>query len=115
VPARPARVAPPCDAARIRGRLALDPAAIARWTSLSLGERKRWQIGAALVETPNVLLLDEPTNHLDTRARELLVAALARFRGIGVVVSHDRALLDALTEMTLRLSQSAGTSARSTG
>jgi ATPase subunit of ABC transporter with duplicated ATPase domains len=95
------------DAARIRGRLALDPAALARWPSLSPGERKRWQIGAALAEAPDVLLLDEPTNHLDAPAREMLVAALSRFRGVGVVVSHDRALLEALTATTLRLSMGA--------
>jgi ATPase subunit of ABC transporter with duplicated ATPase domains len=90
-------------AARLRGRLALDPAAIARWPSLSPGERKRWQIGAALAEEPEVLLLDEPTNHLDASARDLLVSALARFRGVGVVVSHDRELLDALTTSTVRV------------
>src|SRR5262249_46395819 len=90
-------------AARMRGRLALDPAAIARWPSLSPGERKRWQIGAALAEEPDILLLDEPTNHLDAAARDLLVSALARFRGVGVVVSHDRALLDALTTSTVRV------------
>ncbi|APR86504.1 ATPase components of ABC transporters with duplicated ATPase [Minicystis rosea] len=90
-------------AARLRGRLALDPGDLARWPSLSPGERKRWQIGAALAAEPDVLLLDEPTNHLDAGGRDLLVAALARFRGIGVVVSHDRDLLDALTTSTLRV------------
>jgi ATPase subunit of ABC transporter with duplicated ATPase domains len=88
---------------RWQARLALDPAAVDRWTTLSPGERKRWQIGAALAAAPDVLLLDEPTNHVDGEARDVLVAALARFRGTGVVVSHDRALLDALTERTLRV------------
>jgi len=88
---------------RLRGRLALDPGAIPRWPSLSPGERKRWQIGAALAAEPDLLLLDEPTNHLDAEARDLLVAALARFQGIGVVVSHDRALLEALTARTIRV------------
>lgn len=50
-----------------------------------------------------MLLLDEPTNHLDAQGRRLLVGALRRFRGIGVVVSHDRALLDELPETTLRV------------
>jgi ATPase subunit of ABC transporter with duplicated ATPase domains len=90
-------------AGRLRGRLALDPGALDRWPSLSPGERKRWQIGAALWAEPELLLLDEPTNHLDAEARDLLVGALARFRGIGLVVSHDRALLDALTTRTLRV------------
>jgi ATPase subunit of ABC transporter with duplicated ATPase domains len=88
---------------RLRGRLRLDPEQLSRWPSLSPGERKRWQIAAALHAEPHLLLLDEPTNHLDTTARDLLTAALAEFRGIGVLVSHDRQLLDTLTTATLRL------------
>ena len=88
---------------RLRDELQLDPEAIARWESLSPGERKRWQIAAALASAPDVLLLDEPTNHLDVDARERLVAALRRFRGVGVVVSHDRTLLEELTTNTLWL------------
>ena len=61
---------------------------------LSPGERKRWQIGGALAREPDVLFLDEPTNHLDASARELLLDALRRYRGVGVVVAHDRAFLD---------------------
>jgi len=90
-------------ACELRGRLALDPAELARWATLSPGERKRWQIGAALAAEPEVLLLDEPTNHLDVEGRTLLLGALRRFRGVGVVVSHDRALLDELTAATLRV------------
>ena len=91
------------QACRIRGRLELDPPALERWPTLSPGERKRWQIGAALAAEPDTLLLDEPTNHLDAGARRLLVGALRRFAGIGLVVSHDRALLAELTASTLRL------------
>jgi ATPase subunit of ABC transporter with duplicated ATPase domains len=91
------------EAARLRSALSLDPDELERWASLSPGERKRWQIGAALHADPDVLLLDEPTNHLDAEARSLLLGALARFRGIGLVVSHDRTLLDSLTTRTLRL------------
>ena len=69
---------------------------LARWPTLSPGERKRWQVGAALAARPDVLILDEPTNHLDAEARAVLVAVLERFSGIGVLVSHDRELLDAL-------------------
>jgi ATPase subunit of ABC transporter with duplicated ATPase domains len=70
---------------------------------MSPGERKRWQIAAALAREPDVLLLDEPSNHLDARAREWLVHALSRFAGVGVVVSHDRELLDRLTSSTIEL------------
>jgi ATPase subunit of ABC transporter with duplicated ATPase domains len=90
-------------ASRIKGQLELDPGALDRWPTLSPGERKRWQIGAALAAEPDVLLLDEPSNHLDAPARRLLIDALRRFAGIGLVVSHDRALLDELTESTLRI------------
>src|SRR5688500_8713725 len=83
-------------AARWRQRLALDPDALDRWATLSPGERKRWQIAAALALEPDVLALDEPTNHLDTAARGLVIGALRRHRGIGVLVSHDRVLLDEL-------------------
>jgi ATPase subunit of ABC transporter with duplicated ATPase domains len=86
---------------RLRATLRL--VELTRWHSASAGERKRWQIGAALWTEPDVLLLDEPTNHLDQEARSWLIAALRLHRGIGVIVSHDRALLDQVTEQTLRL------------
>lgn len=91
------------ESARLRDELGLDPEALLRWASLSPGERKRWQIGGALAGRPDVLLLDEPTNHLDAEARARLLLALRRFSGVGVVVSHDRALLEELTERTLWL------------
>ncbi|HMJ11231.1 MAG TPA: ATP-binding cassette domain-containing protein [Polyangiaceae bacterium] len=87
------------NARRLRGVLRL--AELDRWDTLSSGERKRWQIAAALASEPEVLLLDEPTNHLDSLAREWLVRALSEFSGIGLVVSHDRALLNQLTSKTL--------------
>jgi ATPase subunit of ABC transporter with duplicated ATPase domains len=89
-------------ARRLRGELALEADALGRWPSLSPGERKRWQVGAALFGEPDLLALDEPTNHLDASARARLLGALSGYRGIGVLVSHDRELLDALTTSTLR-------------
>jgi ATPase subunit of ABC transporter with duplicated ATPase domains len=90
-------------ARRIHGELRLDAFSLARWPTLSPGERKRWQVGAALAAEPTVLMLDEPTAHLDVEARELLIAGLERFRGVGIVVSHDRAIHDRLTSHTIRV------------
>ncbi|MCH7844508.1 MAG: ATP-binding cassette domain-containing protein [Acidobacteria bacterium] len=88
-------------ARELHGRLGLNPTDLERWPTLSPGERKRWQIGAALAARPLVLLLDEPTNHLDREGRGILFDALRRFPGVGVIVSHDRHFLDSLTSSTL--------------
>ncbi len=92
-------------AGRLRAQLALRPEELERWPTLSPGERKRWQIGAALASLPDLLILDEPTNHLDAEARAVLVPVLERFGGIGVLVSHDRELLDALCVETVRVAR----------
>jgi ATPase subunit of ABC transporter with duplicated ATPase domains len=97
-----ARSDDPADYA-LRGRLALHPEMVERWPSLSPGERRRWQVAAALASQPDVLLLDEPTNHLDTASSSLLLGALERFPGCGVLVSPDRAVLDRLTVSTVRV------------
>lgn len=88
-------------ACRWRGRLQVGEDWLARWDSLSHGERKRAQIAAACLREPDVLLVDEPTNHIDREARRLLLEALASFRGIGLIVSHDRDLLDTLCRQCL--------------
>ncbi len=87
----------------LRGKLGLEPDWEDRWDSLSHGERKRAQIAAALREEPDVLALDEPTNHVDAEVRALLAGALRSFRGIGLLVSHDRELLDLLCSRCLFL------------
>lgn len=69
-----------------------------RYDGLSCGEQKKLQVAATLWQRPDVLVLDEPTNHIDHEAREQLTCALRRFDGIGILVSHDRELLDALAE-----------------
>jgi ATPase subunit of ABC transporter with duplicated ATPase domains len=91
------------DAGRWRAVLGLDADELARWPTLSPGERRRWQLGGALARGPDILLLDEPTNHVDPSGRARLVGALRRFDGLGVVISHDRALLDELTTATVRV------------
>ena len=94
-------------AEKLRRRLELDPDDLDEggrgWEALSPGQRKRWQVAAALAEGPDVLLLDEPTNHLDVAARELLLGVLQGFRGLGLIVSHDRSVLERLTSRTLRI------------
>ncbi|HET6486526.1 MAG TPA: ATP-binding cassette domain-containing protein, partial [Spirochaetia bacterium] len=89
--------------ARLRGQLDLAPDWGDRWESLSHGERKRAQIGAALWQDAAVLCLDEPTNHVDTAARRMLGVAMSQFEGIGILVSHDRHLLDGLCRQCLFL------------
>jgi ATPase subunit of ABC transporter with duplicated ATPase domains len=67
-----------------------------RWESLSHGERKRLQLALALWRRPPLLAVDEPTNHLDREAKDLVGSALESYTGVGLLVSHDRALLDRL-------------------
>ncbi len=88
---------------RLRAALGVREDWGARWDSLSYGERKRLQVGSALHRWPDVLLLDEPTNHVDRETRGFLMQALSRFRGVGLLVSHDRALLDGLCRQCLFL------------
>ncbi|MDQ1278036.1 MAG: hypothetical protein QG555_1078 [Thermodesulfobacteriota bacterium] len=83
-------------ASLIRGRLGVDAEWLERWTVLSHGERKRVQIAVALWLEPDVLAIDEPTNHVDAEARNVLIKALREFPGIGLLVSHDRYLIDTL-------------------
>lgn len=101
------------EARRWTGRLGCHAEQLARWATLSLGERKRWQLAAALASAPEVLALDEPTNHLDGEGRRAIVGALRAFRGIGLLVSHDRALLEELCTATVRVHR--GSAARYSG
>ena len=74
----------------------LDPA---RGTQgLSGGEGRRAALARAFAEKPDVLLLDEPTNHLDIFAIETLEAMLGASRAAALVVSHDRAFLERVTQ-----------------
>src|SRR4051794_39370499 len=68
---------------------------------LSGGERRRLALAVTVSSGANFLVLDEPTNHLDLESREALEAALDAFPGTVLLVSHDRALLDAIAERTL--------------
>jgi ATP-binding cassette, subfamily F, member 3 len=68
---------------------------------LSGGERRRLSLAVLVHSGANVLILDEPTNHLDVESREALEEALGTFAGSLLLVSHDRALLDAVGTRTV--------------
>ena len=70
---------------------------------LSGGERRRLSLALLVHSGANVLLLDEPTNHLDLDSREALEDALRAFAGSVLLVSHDRALLDAVGTRTVAI------------
>jgi ATP-binding cassette, subfamily F, member 3 len=74
---------------------------------LSGGERRRLALAVTVASGANLLVLDEPTNHLDLESREALEAALDAFPGTVLLVSHDRALLDAVAERTLAIEDGA--------
>jgi ATP-binding cassette subfamily F protein 3 len=70
-------------------------------SALSGGERQRLSLAILVQSGANVLVLDEPTNHLDIESREALEDALSEFPGSLLLVSHDRALLDAVGTRTV--------------
>lgn len=61
---------------------------------LSGGEKTTVGLGKILIENPDILLLDEPTNHLDMNAIEWLEDYLKSYKGVVIIVSHDRYFLD---------------------
>jgi len=65
---------------------------------LSGGERKRLQLMRVLMANPNFLILDEPSNDLDIDTLNVLEDFLEQYPGILILVSHDRYLLDKLTD-----------------
>ena len=88
-------------AVRLRADLGIEDDWPWRFATLSCGQQKRLQVAVALWEEPDLLVLDEPTNHVDAPTRRVIARALAGFRGVGLLISHDRALLDDLVERCL--------------
>jgi ATP-binding cassette subfamily F protein 3 len=70
---------------------------------LSGGERRRLSLAILVQSGANFLIIDEPTNHLDLESREALEDALRAFDGTLLLVSHDRALLDAVGTRTIAI------------
>jgi len=70
---------------------------------LSGGERQRLSLAILVHSGANLLILDEPTNHLDVESREALEDALSGYDGTVLLISHDRALLDAVGSRTIAI------------
>ena len=71
---------------------------------LSGGQKKRVALAAVLANPTDVLILDEPTNHLDNEMASWLEDYLNRFKGVVIMVTHDRYFLDRVTNKILEIS-----------
>ena len=89
------------EAQRARALLRIEDDWFWRYDTLSGGQQKRIQIACALYAQPDILIMDEPTNDLDAATRDIVKEALASFSGIGILISHDRDLLDSLVGQSL--------------
>lgn len=70
---------------------------------LSGGERRRLALACLVAGGGNLLALDEPTNHFDAESREALEDAIGAYDGTVILISHDRALIDAVATRTLAI------------
>jgi len=91
------------EAYKLRDLLQVKDEWLGTWEVLSHGERKRLQLAVALSSESDVLMVDEPTNHLDQKSQDIVISALKSYKGVGILVSHDRTLLDALSQHTVMI------------
>ncbi|MFV0346342.1 MAG: ABC-F family ATP-binding cassette domain-containing protein [Bacteroidales bacterium] len=73
-------------------------------SEFSGGWRMRVELAKIILQKPDVFLLDEPTNHLDIESIQWLEDFLKKYKGAIVLVSHDRAFLDNITNRTVEIS-----------
>ncbi|TGM48207.1 ABC transporter ATP-binding protein [Leptospira biflexa] len=73
------------------------------YETLSFGEKRKLLLSQILSKKPEVLILDEPTNHLDVKSQMILREAMRAYNGIGILISHDRSLLDEVTSSCIFL------------
>jgi len=86
--------------------LGFEPEDLIRHTrEFSGGWRMRIELAKILLKYPDLLLLDEPTNHLDIESIRWMEQFLYEYQGAVIIISHDRALLDNVTERTIEISQ----------
>lgn len=74
-------------------------------SSFSPGQLMKLYLARIMIEEPTILLLDEPTNHLDITGIEWLEQFISRFKGIVIMISHDREFLNAATNHTLEIDE----------
>jgi len=67
--------------------------------TLSGGERAKVALTKMLLSKPHVIIMDEPTNHLDIPSKEVIKAMLTEFDGVSIIVSHDRDLLEGISNL----------------
>jgi ATP-binding cassette subfamily F protein 3 len=94
----------PPDARKLLGRFLISGEdAMRPIRTLSGGEKNKLALATLANLGPNLMVLDEPTNHLDMDSRDALAEVLKEYRGTLILVSHDRWLLDQVTDRTLDL------------
>lgn len=84
------------------------PPGDAQVSQLSGGEKRRVALCRLLLQHPDILLLDEPTNHLDAESVAWLEKFLQNYKGMVVLVTHDRYFLDNVVEWILELDRGQG-------